>query len=220
MGSLWNHIQSPALMDICVDWGMDAEFFPEVIPDLYAGEPLWLYARLPAQPREVTVCGLLADAPWEQEARPLHSEGSDVLATLWARNKIESLEDSRLFGTNPDWIRAQVTDLALDYGLLTTYTSLVAVDKTPARPADQALQTEHVPSLLPSGSTTHATGFAATAAGWKLQLLLSLLTFGIASGLFFFGTGQLGSHPQPKDQNGSRQPMAPSPPPRRVIPTA
>lgn len=213
MAALWARIESPALMDICIDWGMDAEYFPEIIPDLYAGEPLWLFAKLPGEPRDVTVCGQFRDGPWTLETQPLKSEGSEILATLWARNKVESLEDSRLFGTDPDFIRAEVTGLALDYGLLTTYTSLVAVDKTPARAMDQALRQDNIPSLLPAGSS--ATGFASTAAGWKLQVLLSIITLALASGLFFFGTGQFG-----KARFGTRQPMARPTPPRRVSETA
>ena len=57
MSALWTRIENPAVQDLCIDWGMDAEFYPEIIPDLYAGEPLWLYARLPREPREVIVCG-------------------------------------------------------------------------------------------------------------------------------------------------------------------
>jgi Ca-activated chloride channel family protein len=203
MAQLWSHIQSPALTDICVDWGMDAEYFPEIIPDLYAGEPLWLYARLPAQPREVTVCGEFDGAPWETISPIRPTGGSETLASLWARSKVESLEDSRLFGTDPQVIREQVTDIAIDFGLLTQYTSMVAVDKTPVRPMNLALQSQDIPSLLPAGSSASATGFAPTAAGWQLQLLLSTLTLSIASGLFFFGTARL----------GTRSPMAPSTPP-------
>lgn len=206
MTDLWEHIQSPALTNICIDWGMDAEYFPEIIPDLYAGEPLWLYARLPAEPSQVAVCGEFDGRPWELVSQPAPTGGSETLATLWARNKIESLEDSRLFGTDPEWIRSQVTDIALQYGLLTQYTSLVAVDKTPVRPLDASLESQDVPSLLPAGSSPTATGFAPTAAGWKLQLLLSLITLSIAGGMFFLTT--------------SRLPMAPSTPPRRVTGTA
>ncbi len=205
METLWSHIKSPALTDICIDWGVQAEYFPEIIPDLYAGEPLWLYARLQAQPTEVMLCGQFDGSPWEQFSRPQPTGGSETLATLWARSKIESLEDSRLFGTNPQWIQAQVTEIALDYGLLTAYTSLVAVDRTPVRPVDAALEGHNVPSLLPAGSST-STGFAATASGWPLQLLLSALALALAGGMFFFGTGQF----------GARLPMAPSTPPRRV----
>lgn len=206
MTRLWSNIQSPALTDICIDWGMDAEFFPEIVPDLYVGEPLWLYARLPAVPREVIVCGKFDGAPWEQITPVSPAGGSETLAALWARSKIEALEDSRLFGTDPQLIREQVTGLALDYGLLTQYTSMVAVDKTPARPLNEALERQDVPSLIPAGSASTATGFAPTAAGWKLQLVLSLITLSIALGLYLFPT--------------SRLPMAPSTPPRRVPDTA
>lgn len=200
ISQLWSQIQSPALTDICIDWGMDAEYFPEIVPDLYAGQPLWLYARLPAEPREVTVCGEFDGAYWEQTSQVSASRGSDTLASLWARSKIESLEDSRLFGTDPAFIHQQVTDIALEYGLLTQYTSMVAVDKTPVRPVNTALRSNHVPSLLPAGSASTATGFAATAAGWKLQLLFSLITLAIAGGMFFSTTLRL--------------PMVPSTPPR------
>lgn len=206
MTSLWSQIQSPALTDICVDWGMDAEFFPEIVPDLYAGQPLWLFARLPAEPREVIVCGEFDGAPWEQITPVASTGSSELLASLWARSKIEALEDSRLFGTDAQLIQSQVTDLALEFGLLTQYTSLVAVDKSPVRPQNAALDAQQVPSLLPAGSTANIAGFSATATGWKMQLLLSLITLSIALGLYLFPT--------------SRLPMAPSTPPRRVPNTA
>jgi Ca-activated chloride channel family protein len=182
---LWSRIENPAIQNLCVDWGMDAEFYPEVIPDLYAGEPLWLYARLPDEPREVTVCGELDGGYWQMESRPLPAAGSENLATLWARSKIEALEDSRLFGTDPDTIRETVLDLALEFGLLTRYTSLVAVDKTPSRPGAEDLSLENVPSLLPAGSGM-ASGFSGTATGWVARSLLALLSLIIATGMLLY----------------------------------
>jgi len=182
---LWSRIENPAIQNLCVDWGMDAEFYPEVIPDLYAGEPLWLYARLPHEPREVTVCGELDGGYWQMESRPLPAAGSENLATLWARSKIEALEDSRLFGTDPDTIRETVLDLALEFGLLTRYTSLVAVDKTPSRPGAEDLGFENVPSLLPAGSGM-ASGFSGTATGWVARCLLALLSLIIATGMLLY----------------------------------
>ena len=186
MARLWSKIQNPAIKNICVDWGMDAEFYPEVIPDLYAGEPLWLTARLPFEPREVTICGELGDRPWQQNSRILPGAGSENLATLWARSKIEALEDSRIFGENPAFIRGAVTDVALEFGLLTPYTSLVAVDKTPSRPTDSSLDSEEIPNLLPAGSTASVSGFSQTATAWVTQLILSLITLLIATGMILF----------------------------------
>jgi Ca-activated chloride channel family protein len=185
MTGLWSRIENPAIMNLCVDWGMDAEFYPEIIPDLYAGEPLWLYARLPQQPGEVTVCGELDGTYWEIESRPVGLAGSENLATLWARSKVEALEDSSLFGSDPETIRASVLNLALEFGLLTRYTSLVAVDRTPLRPGGERLGHEEVPSLLPAGSGT-GPGFSATATGWVAQCLLALFSLTVAAGMLLY----------------------------------
>ena len=122
--------------------------------------------------------------------------GNGNLATLWARSKVEALEDSRIFGSDPDIIRAEVTQLALNFGLLTPYTSLVAVDKTPSRPPDETLNSEHIPSLLPAGSAAIASGFSQTATGWVAQLILSLLSLLVATGMILF------SPPSGKSRSG------------------
>jgi Ca-activated chloride channel family protein len=185
MSALWTRIENPAVQDLCVDWGMDAEFYPEIIPDLYAGEPLWLYARLPRAPQDVLVCGELDGRYWENTARLLPGGGSDSIATLWARSKVEALEDSRIFGVDPETVRREVVDLALEFGLLTRYTSMIAVDRTPVRPGDAALETRDVANLVPAGST-FSSGFSQTAAGWKLQLLLSLIALLVTTGMLVY----------------------------------
>ena len=207
MSRLWSRIQNPAIKNICVDWGMDADFHPEIVPDLYAGEPLWLYARLPFQPREVTICGELEGRPWEQISRVLPGAGDENLATLWARSKIESLEDSRIFGEDPGFIRDAVTDLALEFGLLTPYTSMVAVDRTPSRPDDETLAGEEVPNLLPAGSSASNARFSQTATGWVAQLILSFITLLVATGMLLLsapsGKGRPGSASSPMTTTSS-----------------
>lgn len=204
MAGLWGRIENPAIQNVCVDWGMEAEFFPEVIPDLYAGQPLWLYARLPHEPREVTLCGELDGRYWEITSTSLPGSGGDHLATMWARSKVEALEDSRVFGSDPAMIREDVLDLALDYGLLTRYTSLVAVDKTPTRPGTHGLERQDVPSLLPAGSGM-TSGFLKTGTGWIAQLLLALVSLAAATGMLLYRPPSRAS-----TTGGDRSPMAPS----------
>jgi len=134
----------------------------------------------------------------------LPAAGSENLAILWARSKIEALEDSRLFGTDPDAIREGVLDLALEFGLLTRYTSLVAVDRTPSRPGTDGPVLENVPSLLPAGSGM-VSGFSATATGWLAQCFLALLSLAVATGMLLYlppcrGAAMPGS-------SGARSPM-------------
>jgi Ca-activated chloride channel family protein len=197
MSRLWSRIQNPAIKNICVDWGMEADFYPQIVPDLYAGEPLWLYARLPFQPVDVTICGELEGRPWEQSSRVLPGAGNENLATLWARSKIEALEDGRIFGQDPGFIRDAVTDLALEFGLLTPYTSMVAVDRTPSRPQGETLDSEEIPNLLPAGSSASTASFSQTATGWVAQLILSFITLLVAAGMLLL------SAPSKKGRPGS-----------------
>ena len=155
------------------------------MPDLYAGEPLWLYARLPHEPHEVMLCGELEGRYWETSARLMPGSGGESISTLWARSKIEALEDSRLFGVDANLVREKVVDMALAFGLLTRYTSLVAVDKTPSRPGQENIETRDVPNLLPAGSS-FASGFSQTATGWPLQLIFSLISLIIVFGMLLY----------------------------------
>jgi len=195
MSALWQRIQLPALTDICVNWGDSAEFFPEVVPDLYAGEPLWLLARMPSQPTIIGLCGNLNGQDWNLDINGWDATdsggGGDNLAKLWARKKIESLQDSLLFGADPELTRLEITDVALEYGLLTPHTSLVAVDKTPRRHSTELLSSSEVPGLLPAGSSQQVAGYPSTATGWLAQLLLSIFVLSLASCMLLFSGSRL-----------------------------
>jgi Ca-activated chloride channel family protein len=195
MSALWGRIQIPALTDICVEWGDSAEFYPEIIPDLYAGEPLWLLARLPSEPTMIGLCGSLNGLDWNMDINGWDAAAGgprgDNLAMLWARKKIEALEDSLMFGADPELTQLEITGLALDYGLLTRHTSLVAVDKTPRRNMNEALAQSDIPGLLPAGSSSRLAGFPSTATGWVSQLLLSLFVLLLATSMLLFSGSQL-----------------------------
>ncbi len=193
MSALWGRIQVPALTNICVDWGEAAEYYPEVIPDLYAGEPLWLLARLPSEPTMIGLCGELDGQQWNLDINGWDAarsgSGEDNLAKLWARKKIGALEDSLMFGADPELTRLEITALAIDYGLLTRHTSLVAVDKTPRRGSGDSLAQTDIPGLLP-GSTQLA-GYPKTATGWLAQLLLSVFVLLLATSMLLFSSSHL-----------------------------
>ena len=200
MSALWSRIRLPALTSICVDWGEDAEYYPEVIPDLYAGEPLWLIARLPGEPTMIGLCGNLNGNEWRLDVNGWDAArdaiggdqwgGSDNLAIMWARKKIEALEDSLMFGADRELIQLEITGLALDFGLLTRHTSLVAVDKTPRRSQGEALANSEIPALLPAGTSSRLAGYPNTATGWVSRALLSILTLVLASAMLWLTPGK------------------------------
>jgi len=195
MSALWGRIQLPALTDICVEWGDSAEYYPEIIPDLYAGEPLWLLARLPSEPTMIGLCGDLNGMDWNLNVNGWDAAssgpGEDNLAKLWARKKIEALEDSLMFGADPELTRLNITGLALDYGLLTRHTSLVAVDKTPRRKHGEPQAMTDIPGLLPAGSPARLAGYPNTATGWLAQLLLSVFVLLLATSMLLFSSSHL-----------------------------
>jgi Ca-activated chloride channel family protein len=195
MSALWGRIQLPALTDICVNWGDAAEYFPEVIPDLYAGEPLWLLARLPSEPTMIGLCGEFNDQDWELNVNGWDAAnggpGGDNLAKLWARKKIEALEDGLMFGADPELTQLEITGLALDYGLLSRYTSMVAVDRTPRRESNDSLAVSEIPGLLPAGSSAQLPSYPSTATGWVAQLILSVFVLLLATLMLLFSGSRL-----------------------------
>lgn len=195
MSTLWGRIKLPALTDICVNWGEGAEYYPEVIPDLYAGEPLWLLARLRTEPTMIGLCGELNGEDWNLNVNGWDAAssdpGDDNLAKLWARSKVEALEDSLMFGADPELTKLEITGVALDYGLLTRHTSLVAVDRTPRRSPGELLATTDVPGLLPKGSSMRLAGYPQTATGWLTQLLLSVFVLLLATAMLLFSSSRL-----------------------------
>ena len=78
MSTLFAKLEKPMMRDIALELpaGTQAQMFPDKVPDLYAGEPLWLYARLPHRPTGVTVCGELEGRYWETVSAPGAGTGS------------------------------------------------------------------------------------------------------------------------------------------------
>ncbi len=154
MGSLLDKIERVALTDVLLDWPGAVEIYPNQVPDLYAGEPLVVTASFAAtdgEPLTVEAFGRVANAPWSQRVTA-PTDSLPGIAALWARRKIEYLTDSRVDGTNEALIRKLVVDVALEHGLVSPYTSLVAVDKTPARTEAAALERQAVGNATPQGA--------------------------------------------------------------------
>jgi Ca-activated chloride channel family protein len=85
---------------------------------------------------------------------------------------------------NPE-IGQAIVDIAVKYHLVSRYTSLIAVDVTPARPADKVLQTHAMKTNLPEGwDHTAVFGLPQTATYAQLQILVGLLALLLAAILY------------------------------------
>ncbi len=155
MGALFRKLESPALTDIAIDWPGGADAWPRLVPDLYAGEPVVVTAQFPAGTMQgnVAISGKRGGAPW-QTLLPVNGGAQESgVAVLWARAKIDALMDAGRQGAPQPDIRNAVLDIALTHHLVSKYTSLVAVDVTPTRPAGIDVVKMALPGNVPEGLT-------------------------------------------------------------------
>lgn len=176
MSSLFAKLERPALTQIAAtfDGAPIAEQWPLLPPDLYHGEPLVLTARLPRAEGKISVLGMRDDLRWAGTFDVASARTGTGIAKLWAREGIAAAMDGLALGADPDAVRASVLELALSHGLVSKYTSLIAIDRTPIRPVDASLDRRAVPVDLPAGWNYAAVFGGQTATPATFQLLLGI----------------------------------------------
>ena len=131
------------------------ELYPNAIPDLYAGEPLVLAASYPAVPDRpllTTAFGQAAGLPWRQTVAGSRERVARHRDAVGAAQDRAARSTAASTGTDEALIRKLVVETALEHHLVSPYTSLVAVDKTPARSAAAALERRDVDNTMPAGA--------------------------------------------------------------------
>ena len=184
MLALFQKLESPALTDLRLELpgGAVAELLPARIPDLYRGEPLVVALKTPALPPSLTLRGILGGAPWEQSIALHAAEPGAGLRVHWGRALIAALLDRRHAGVSDEDTRTAVIRVALEHHLVSAYTSLVAVDVTPARPADAPLESHALPTNLPHGwEHTAVFGMGQGATPGPLHVVLGLALLALAA---------------------------------------
>ena len=153
MRALLLKLESPAVTDLTATFsepGVDTA--PARLPDLYRGEPLALTARMEQARGTLTLAGRIGGQPWQTMLQLDTAEAGAGIGKLWARAKIAEAETARLTGRlSAEAADAAILRLALDHGLTTRLTSLVAVDATPRRPHGARLVSTELPLNLPAG---------------------------------------------------------------------
>jgi Ca-activated chloride channel family protein len=151
---LWERIGHPALTDVSVDWGGATvdEVFPPRMPDLFAGQPVVVTARYHgAPPTSVQLRGRVGRGyvAFDVVTDTDHCDALAALPAVWARRKIMSLSDYAEVEGRAAAPR-QVEALALSYGLMSAFTSFVAVDASRRTAGDHGT-TVAEPVPMPAG---------------------------------------------------------------------
>ena len=159
-------IQAPVLTQVTAKLtGVEAyDIQPTVLADVLSGRPVmvmgkWRSHRDKEAEATLVITGRSTEGEYQQQvsAKSDNSEDNSALRLLWARQKIAELSDQEALEGNGSYKQA-ITDVALKYGLLSAYTSFVAVDEVVrnVNPEDSSTVTQPVP--LPEGVSNLAVG--------------------------------------------------------------
>jgi Ca-activated chloride channel family protein len=156
----YERVHTPVLTDISIDWhGLPvSEVMPQKPLDLFTAKPLVLTGRY-AQPANgtITLRGKRAGKAFSRDIKvelPANNNANQALAQLWARKKIDDVMSADWTGIqngNPAAaVKDKVTQLGLDYRLMTQFTSFVAVEEQSVVEGGQR-RTIQVPVEMPQG---------------------------------------------------------------------
>ncbi|HRF60514.1 MAG TPA: VIT and VWA domain-containing protein [Fimbriimonadaceae bacterium] len=134
--------QSPVLTDIQADFqGVQVDdVLPSVIPDVFSAKPVIIQGRYTKPGKgSIVVRGKLGGEEWSRQIEielPARGNSGSAIQTLWARAKVADLmrvDWMAQFGEQGSRDRNKVTDqitqIGLNYGIMTQFTSFVAVEK-------------------------------------------------------------------------------------------
>ena len=156
-------IEAPVLTQLRARFeGLDIyDVIPQQLPDVLGGRPVvirgkWRDHGGAAPQGRLVLEGRTASGDYQAVVEaPVSDESAVALKHLWARERIAQLSDEEaLVGGESQ--REPITALGLQYGLLTQYTSFIAVDERVR--ADQPAVAVNQPLPLPQGVSNLAVG--------------------------------------------------------------
>ncbi len=132
MRPFFERISRPALTEIEVDASglKGAQINPFKVPDVYVGRAVVVTGRFEGEGGSITVRGRADGQIISKtfEIKPT-TEGT-AIASVWARQRIASLCDAAMFDDAKIDLPKEIKSIALNYSLMSDYTSFVAVDST------------------------------------------------------------------------------------------
>jgi Ca-activated chloride channel family protein len=148
------------LTDISIEWnGLPvADVYPKNIPDLFSAKPLILSGRFTAPGNgTIKLRGKMAGNDFVREipvSFPATMASHDVLSSLWARRRIDDLMAQDYSGAQrgemqPE-LKQTITQIGLEYRLMTQFTSFVAVEEMIVTDGGQPRRID-VPVEVPEG---------------------------------------------------------------------
>jgi Ca-activated chloride channel family protein len=161
MANYFERISHPALANVKVAFGgiKVSEVYPQRIPELFVGRPVIITGRFTGETNgNVTVSGMAGDQAMRYTFSTTQGlEENAAISTVWARMKVADLHDEAIYEGRD--VSADVKETALAHGIMSEFTSFVAVDSAHVSEGPEARVA--VPVSVPEGvryETTVRTG--------------------------------------------------------------
>jgi Ca-activated chloride channel family protein len=165
MRPFFERISRPVLRDIAVDTSAlgDVELAGGATPDVYVGRAVVITGKFKGDGGNVVVRGTSGGRPFERSFAIAPKTADTALASVWARQKIAALCDAAAGPTDDAaGLGTRVRQVALEYGLLSPFTSFVAVDSSHVTAGNHGTSVD-VPAMVPQGVRYETTVGGATA---------------------------------------------------------
>jgi Ca-activated chloride channel homolog len=159
---LYERLRAPLLTDVSIEWGglPVADVYPRMLPDLYSGKPLVITGRYTSATNgTIHIRGKRAGEDFVR-AIPVSLSANPgsyrMQSSFWARSKIDNLMsqdwEGLQHGNITPELEKEITQLGLNYRLMTQFTSFVAVEEQLVT-KDGKPQRVEVPVEMPEGVT-------------------------------------------------------------------
>jgi len=156
----YQRVNTPLLTDLKLEWNGVAvsDVFPARLPDLFSAKPVVISGRYDTPGKGfLRLRGKQAGRDFVREvpvSLPAVQPAHDVLATLWARRKVDALMASNWTGMQSGdpglELKSAITKIGVEFGLMTQFTSFVAVEESIRTEGGRPVRVE-VPVEMPAG---------------------------------------------------------------------
>lgn len=159
-----HYINAPVLTQIKVSYnGLEVyDVEPVAVPDLLAERPIIIYGKYKGKATgSITIQGKTGSKTFKRtfdlsSIKP--NAGFTALRYLWARQRIKFLDSQSHVAYDKQEIKQEITALGLEYGLMTAYTSFIAIDEEYITDLTGKRVAVQQPLPLPEGVSDRAIG--------------------------------------------------------------
>lgn len=183
------YIQSPLLTDIQITYdGFDVyDVEPSVPSTLFAQKTIVLFGKWKGEPKgTITITGKKGKEDYIQEIKAedvTSYEKGDAIRYLWARMRLERMMDYGYSKDDPS-VKEEVTQIGLDYGIMTPYTSFVAVVEEIRKPEGESTDVNQpLPLPLQVSNLSVGGGYRAYSEPADMILVVALIGIMLIGGL-------------------------------------